>query len=312
VPGVVAASYSAHGAFTGSEGSVHVTVPGVVTRADSASEVAHDVVGPGYFRALGARLLRGRDFEERDVTAGASAAVINETMARQYFAGRDAIGATLVLEDTTLTVVGVARDVEQQDVRARPVRQLWVARAQPHDRPDFFLLLRTAGPPAQAVPAVRRALLAADPALSIDVDPLDALVRRSVAREELLTRVTAAFGLVALALTALGLYGVTAYATAQRTGELGVRLALGAAPGRVSRMVVGEALALSALGVGAGLPLGLAAAWLIRAQLFGVGPTDAPSLGVAAALPVAVALAASWLPARRAARVGPLAALRAE
>jgi predicted permease len=312
VPGVVAVSYSTHGVFSQSEGSTHVTVPGFVPRTDAEGEVAFDAVGPEYFHTLGARLTRGRDLDARDAETGAPVAVVNETMARFYFAGRDPIGRTVVVEDTARTVVGVVRDVEQQDVRARPVRQLYLPLHQGPDRADFYLELRTAGPPARLVPAVRRALLAADPALSLDVAPLDALVRRSVAQDVLLTRVTAAFGVVALALTALGLYGVTAYATAQRTGELGLRLALGAAPGSVTGMVLREALGLAAVGLGVGLPLGLAATRYIRARLFGVGPADPVSLGIAVALLVAAALAASWLPARRAARVGPLAALRTE
>jgi putative ABC transport system permease protein len=238
--------------------------------------------------------------------------VINETMARHYFAGRDPIGRAVVLDGATLTVVGVVRDVEQRDVRARPVRQLYVTGPEPRDRPYFYLEIRTAGPPARLVPAVRRALLAADPAIALDVAPFDALVRHSVARDLLLTRVTTAFAVVALALAALGLYGVIAYATTQRTAELGLRLALGADPRSVTGLVLGEGVRLAAVGVAVGLPLGLAAARLIRAQLFGVGPVDPLSLGVAAAVLVGTALAASYLPARRAARVGPLEALRAE
>src|SRR6185295_15325642 len=148
--------------------------------------------------------------------------------------------------------------------------------------------------------------------LRFDVDAVNDLVRASVAQDILVAQVTTFFGILALALAALGLYGITAYATSQRTGELGLRAALGAEPGGVMRMILGEAIALAALGVGIGVPIGLVATRLIRERLFGVGPIDVPSLSVAVAVLIATSIVASYLPARRAARVGPLDALRAD
>jgi ABC-type antimicrobial peptide transport system permease subunit len=144
------------------------------------------------------------------------------------------------------------------------------------------------------------------------VDPVNDLVRGTVLQDVLLVQVTIFFCIVTLVLAALGLYGVTAYSTSQRTSEFGLRAALGAEPGDVTRMVLGEAVRVAIIGVVIGVPAGLAATRLIRAQLFGVGTIDLPSLSIAIVVLVATAVVASYLPARRAAKVGPLEALRLE
>jgi len=159
---------------------------------------------------------------------------------------------------------------------------------------------------------IRRAVEDVDRTLPIAVDPVNDLVRGTVSKDVLLEQVTMCFCIVTLVLAALGLYGVTAYSTSQRTSEFGLREALGAEPGDVTRMVLGEAVRVAGLGVVIGVPAGLAATRLIRAQLFGVGAIDLPSLGAAVAVLVATAVVASYVPARRAAKVGPLEALRLE
>jgi len=218
----------------------------------------------------------------------------------------------VTLDSATYTIAGVVRDMEEADVRAKPVRRLYYP-AHPGDRPHGFdMTIRVADDPARFVAPLREALLAGDRALTIDVSPLRDLVRESVSQDVLVTQVTAFFGIITLVLAALGLYGVTAYATAQRTSELGLRVALGAEPVSVAGMIVVEALSLALAGVVIGLPAGLAATRLIRDQMFGVGPVDLPSLSIAVAVLVVIALVASYVPARRAARVDPLEALRAE
>jgi predicted permease len=310
VPGVTAASYSLEGVFSGGESSGHVEIAGFVPQADSQRAVKDDEVGPDFFHAIGAHLLRGRDFAARD--GGGTVAAINETMAKFYFAGVDPIGRTVTMDSTTYTIAGVVRDVEEADVRAKPVRRLYIPVRQ-HEHPQSFVMeVRVAGDPPQFVGPIRDALLAADRAIPLDISPLPDLVRESVAQDVLVTQVTTFFGIVALVLAALGLYGVTAYATTQRTSELGLRVALGAEPTNLVAMIVGEALSLTVAGVAIGLPAGLGAARLIRGQIFGVGTVDPPSLAVAVAVLVGVSLVAGYLPARRAARIGPLEALRAE
>ena len=310
IPGVVAASYSFEGVFTGGESSDHVSIPGFVARADSQLAVHNDEVGPGYFRAVGGRILRGRDFDARDMAA--NVAMINETMMRYYFPGADPVGRTLSVDTTTFTITGVVRDMQEADVRAKPVRRFYYParlRTNPH---GFVMEIRVAGDPSRLVAPIRDALLAADRTLPLDISTLGDLVRASISEDVLVTKVTAFFGLVTLVLAALGLYGVTAYGTAQRTSELGLRVALGAEPARVAGTIVAEALGLALVGVAIGLPVGLAATRLIRDQIFGVGAVDPPSLSVAVGVLVGAALLASYLPARRASRVDPLEALRAE
>jgi ABC-type antimicrobial peptide transport system permease subunit len=174
------------------------------------------------------------------------------------------------------------------------------------------LAVHVRGDPSRLVEPIRRAVEDVDRALPAAVDPVNDLVRGTVSQDVLLVRVTIFFCIVTLVLAALGLYGVTAYSTSQRTSEFGLRAALGAEPGDVTRMVLGEAVRVAIIGVVIGVPAGLAATRLIRTQLFGVGTIDLPSLSVAIVVLVATAVAASYLPARRAAKVGPLEALRLE
>jgi predicted permease len=316
LPGVAAVSWSENGIFSGTESRTTLSVEGFTARAEDDTVVAYDDVGPGYFRAIGARLLRGRDIETRDGERAARVAVANETMARFYFPSADPLGRHVRVDSATYEIVGVVADVNGQGVRAEPSRRLYLPMAQlaPAFRPGVVKMeIRTAGDPARAMPAVRRALLAARPSLVIlDLDPLADLVREDVSQDRMVARVVAFFGTLALALASLGLYGVMAYATLRRTGEFGLRLALGARAGDVSRLVLRDAVALVAGGVALGLPASLAGASVLRSQLFGVGVVDAPSIALAVAALAAAAALAAYLPAARAARVAPLEALRAE
>jgi predicted permease len=310
VPGVTAVSYSFEGIFTGGESSDHIKVAGFVPSADSQMRVFDDQVGPEFFGSVGAHMLRGRDFEARDLSLNVVA--IDETMAKYYFDGSDPIGRTLTLDSTTYSIVGVVRDIEESDVRAVPVRRMYLPAVfgqQPH---GFDLEVHVDGDPTRLVAAIRDAVAGADRLLTAEVTPLRGLVRESVSQDTLLTQVTTFFAVVALLLAALGLYGITAYATSQRTSEIGLRMALGAEPASVAAMIVGESLRLICIGLGVGLPAGLGAARLLRGHIFQLSHVDLPSLTIAAAVLLGVAVGASWLPARHAARIGPIEALRIE
>ena len=313
VPGVRAVASSGHGAFTGGESESSVAVPGFVARADSDLSVKRSEIGPGFFGAIGAHLLRGRELGASDNASSPRVAIINATMAKYYFRSIEAIGRTIMRDDSAYTIIGVVRDVEEQDVHAKPVRRMYTSIAQEREALRVFVLeVRVAGEPARFVAPLRESLLAADRSLRFDIAPLGDLVRDSVAQDLLVTRVTAFFGVLGLLLAAVGLYGVTAYATSRRTGEFGLRAALGAEPNDIARMVLGESTRLVMVGLALGVPAGLVATRLARAQIFGVSPVDLPSLSAAIGLLVVTALLASYLPARRAARVGPLEALRSE
>ena len=314
VPGVDAVAFADHGLFSGGASGSRVDVPGFVPQADSERQVSLDRVGPNFFHAIGARLIRGRDIEPHDLETGPAAAVINETMARRYFGARDPLGTTVRVDSVPYAIVGVVRDFQSRNVRGKPRREMYIVFNDPNtgDAGQAKLAVHVRGEPSRFVGPVRRAVEDVDRTLPIAVNPVNELVRGSVSEDVLLVQVTMFFCIVTLVLAALGLYGMTAYATSQRTSEFGLRAALGADPGDVTRMVLGEAVRVAILGVAIGVPAGLAAARLIRAQLFGVGTIDVPSLSIAIVVLVATAVVASYLPARRAARVGPLEALRLE
>ena len=311
LPGVDAASHSLGGPFSGGHSSGHVIVPGFVAQADSEGEVRYEYIGPDYFHALGARLLRGRDFTDADMNGRNKVAAIDLTMAKYYFRDRDPVGRTVTLDSVTYTIVGVVPDIQYSDVRGKPVRRLYIADTDTTDRPrSFELQVHGRGAPDHLVEPVRQALLAADRSVPIEITSLRDRVRQSVAQDELLTRVTSFFGIITLVLAALGLYGLTAYSTMQRTAEFGLRAALGAKPWHVAGIVLREAVVVAAGGMLVGLPIGLMATRLLQGELFGINPIDGPSLGSAVAILAVTALIASWLPAWRASKVSPRDALR--
>jgi predicted permease len=311
VPGVKSATFSENGIFSGTESETNMQVEGFTARTDADTNIAYDDVGPGYFRTIGAHVLQGRDIETRDTESGQRVAVLNETAAKFFFPRGGALGAHVTSDSTTAEIVGIVSDVEEQDLRAKPSRRAYFATLQFKNKPGRFSLeVRTSGNPARVAETVRRALAAADPALVLNADPLPSLIEDSIAQDRLLARVVSVFGILALALAALGLYGVMTYATTRRTSEFGLRMALGAEPGDVTRLVLGEAMLLVAGGVIIGMPTALGAMRLLRAQLYDVALLDAPSIVVALVVLGASAALAGYLPARRAARVGPLVALR--
>jgi putative ABC transport system permease protein len=315
VPGVDAVAFAGNGLFSGGFSGGAVNVPGFVPRSDSERVVSLDRVGPNFFHAIGARLARGRDITLQDLVTGPPAVVINETMAKRYFGDRDPVGGTVVLSDTLqYNIVGVVQDFQTSNVRGTPRRMMYIVFNNPNTGNAGMakLVVHVRGDPSRMVEPIRRAVQEVDATLQNSVAPVNDLVRGTVSRDVLLVQVTTFFCVVTLVLAALGLYGVTAYSTSQRTSEFGLRAALGAQPGRVTRMVLAEAVRVAIIGVVFGVPAGLAATRLIRAQLFGVGSIDPLSLTIAIAVLVATAIVASYLPARRAAKVGPLEALRLE
>jgi predicted permease len=317
LPGVDAAAFADHGLFSGGASGYHVNVPGFVAQADSERRVSLDRVGANFFHAIGGHLVRGRDIEQQDLetsSVATSTAVINETMAKRYFGGRDPVGATVTIGRAPYTIVGVVRDFQSSSVRGKPHREMYLAFNDPTagETGQAKLAVHVRGDPSRFVQQIRQVVEATAPGLPVRVDPVKDLVRGTVGQDVLLVQVTVFFCIVTLVLAALGLYGVTAYSTSQRTSEFGLRAALGAEPGDLTRMVLGEAVRVAVIGIAIGVPAGLAATRLIRAQLFGVGTVDVPSLSIAIAVLVATAVIASYLPARRAANVGPLEALRSQ
>jgi predicted permease len=313
-PGGASVSGSENGIVSGTESGTTLQVEGYTARADTDTLVAYDDVGPSYFRAIGAHLLQGRDFEARDNETGPKVAVVNETAARFFFPQGDVIGRHVTTDSSTWEIVGVVADVQGQGVREPAARRLYFPMVQMTQLPGRFKMeIRATGDPARLAVPVRRALQAADPSLVVlSVDPLTGLIRDSISRDRMVAQVVSFFGALALVLAALGLYGVMAYATIRRTSEFGLRMALGAKPGDVTRLMLRETLILTIGGVIIGLPVALMATRLLESQLFEVGLLDLPSIALAVVVLSISAAVAGFIPAMRASRVPPLEALRVE
>jgi predicted permease len=314
VPGVESATFSENGIFSGTESFTNLQIPGFVSRADGDLNANYDRVGPGYVKTIGAKLISGRDIAPADDAHSPKVAVANATFASFYFPNGNAMGRRVTSDSVTYEIVGVVADTKDHELRQSATRRLYLPMAQAGPPPsEFTFEIRASGDPAKLVAAVRRELAAANPALVVlDNDPLTSLMRLSISQDLLVAQVASFFGALALALAALGLYGVMMYATLRRTSEFGLRMALGADANRVRGMVLGEAMALVIGGTIVGLPLALMTTRLLRNQLYGVGLVDPPSIVVALLVLAASATVAGYLPATRASRVGPLEALRTD
>ena len=274
-------------------------------------------VTPGYFDAMRIPLRAGRRFDERDDAERPGVVVINETLARRHWPETDPLLQRLTVqmegrafEAEIVGVVGATR-AEGFGSARRP--EIFVPHAQSGASGSMTYAVRTAGDPAPSVPAIQEAVWAVDPLQSFySVATVEQLLSDTLAARRFTTRLLALFAMAALTLAGLGIYGVIAVATTQRTREIGLRLAMGARPLDVVRMVVRGALGLAGSGVVLGLVAALWTSQLLTSLLFGIVPTDVMTLGVVSVLLLLVAASAAWLPARRAARVDPLVALRAE
>lgn len=314
IPSVVSVGAGSAGPLFGGDGEGMFTIDGRAPSSGGPRQAAlwYDI-SPSYFRTIGLPIVRGRDIAASDVRAGPLVAVINETLARRYL-GAEPLGRRIhmVEHDADFTVVGVVRDVP-------PVRPgddvspqiFWSNRQVP--RLATYFLVRTAGDPALVASAIRARLHVVDPDMHVSqIRTEREWLSRELVRPRFGAVLLATFGTLALVLAAIGTYGLIAYAVAQRTREIGIRMALGAKP----RVIVGEILTrgmkLAGLGVGLGFIGALALTRVIRGMLAGVSANDPISFGVSAGLLLLGAVLACVLPARRASRVDPVVALRAE
>jgi predicted permease len=275
-------------------------------------DVDWNVVTPGYFTTLGIPLVRGREFSAVDRTGGGDVAILNEAFAAALFPGEDAVGRTLLNDGRTLTVIGVARNAKYRTLGETERNFIYVPLAQRYLGRTNLLIKMS---PAATAPggAVRRIVAGVDPALPIlRQQALSEQAAVALLPQRIALFVSGGLGVVALLLALLGIYGVTAYAVAQRTREIGVRVALGAQRSHVIALVLRRGLLLAGLGVMLGALAAFGVTRLLGGLLYGVPPTDPLALGGAAALLALTALAASWIPAQRAARLDPVIALRSE
>jgi putative ABC transport system permease protein len=271
-------------------------------------------VGSRYFSTLDIPLVRGRAIGNEDRRGAPGTAVVNETLARQLWPGSDALGRILrVDEGYAVQVIGVARDAKYDDATEDPRPFLYLSLAQHAQLDRETVIVRITGAAALATPLIQAQIRALDPALPVfDVRPFETVLRDRADKQRAISALFAGFGLLALLLASLGLYGVMAYAVTRRTREIGVRLALGATPAQLTRLITSDALRLALTGVAVGAVLALPLASVLGALIFGVQVGDLATFAGTCGLLVAVAMIAALLPARRATRVDPLTALRAE
>jgi len=320
VPGITSISYGVPGPYRGGSWSAGIRVPGSARTAKEGVEVDVQGIGPAYFQTLGVRPLQGREFGAADLRSTRKIAVVNEAFVREFLAGtRDPVGRILSFDDSRpeggepTYIVGLVHDILHDGLKTRAKSTVYVPFREGAVIYDPTLLVRAALPPAALLPAIRSVLSRVSSEVPL-VEPRT--LRQRVDDSIFIDRMTAVlsgfFGALALLLAAVGIYGVMAYAVARRTAEIGLRIALGAAPGRIERLVLRDGLLLVALGVVIGLPLSLAAVRISASLLYGIKPNDPLTFVLTIAVLLAVGLLAAFLPARRAAAVEPVEALRHE
>ncbi len=313
MPGVTAASLTSRVPLTGGRSAAPVAVMGTSLPPMSERPIANrHLVSPKYFQTLGIPIRAGRDFDERDSANVPHVVIVNETFARQHFAGADPIGRTLVtgMAQMPSRIVGVVADVRSVRLYEPPEADYFLPAAQ---RPEPFtnILIRSNADPMAMAPLVREALRSVDPDLPLlQAQALSTRIAQTVADRRLALVLLAAFAALALLLASLGVYSVMAHLVAFRTSEIGIRMALGASPGAVMRMVLGHSRRLTLVGIGLGVAGGFAVSRLMEQVLFEVDPADPLIYIAVSAMLLLVAELASWFPARRATRIDPVVALR--
>jgi len=318
VPGVRVASLSVDPPLST---NVSTTTVRVLSSASGQKEdlapVNIEPVGPDYFATMGIALMRGRDFLWDDRKGTTKVAIVSESMARHYFGHEDPIGRFVSMpgfvgDPSWIQIVGEIRDIKGHDLREPDTVMLFLPLFQLPEGGATFEL-RTTMDPAYVQGSALDAVKAIDPRLPVySVKTLDVQLNDSLVQEQLIGSLSGLFAIVALLLTCVGLYGLMAYTVNRRTNEIGVRMALGAERGQIARMVLRETLVLTFLGLAVGLPVAAVASRLIASQLFGLKPWDPFAFLAACLIMAAVTMTASYIPARRAAMLNPMNALRTE
>ncbi len=319
LPGVQSAAAAGNLPFTYNGDSMGIAVEGIPDPPiDQWPDVVYRTVGPGYFATMGIPLVHGRDFNDEDTLDSALAVIVSEKTAKHYWPNEDPIGKHLKPGSTSsrspwFTVIGVVKDVRQNDFMAEPKMQMYLTFRQVKNLMANALIVRTSVDPLSLASAVRNAIWSVDKDQPVaNIDSMEHIVAGAVARQRFSMLLLAIFAGLALVLAAVGIYGVMSYTVAQQTREIGIRIALGAKRSDVLKMTVKQGLKL----VGLGLVIGLTSAFLLTrlmsSLLFGISATDPITFLSISLVLFAVALLASYIPALRATKVDPMIALRAQ
>ena len=314
LPGVEAASFAARVPLGFGSGSDFILreIDGYTPAPNEEISVYYTRVESDYLRTMGIHLVAGREFTDRDGVDAPDVTVVNETLARRYFGGRDPIGGRIRVGQRSLQIVGVARDGKYASISEAPRPFMYLPNQQWY-RPDTILHVKTAGDPISLVAPLQRVVRSMDANVPLfDIRTLAGHLEIAVFVQRMLAAILGVFGMLALVLASIGLYGVIAALVAQRTPEIGMRMALGASQGDIIKLVMKQGLGVTSVGVALGLAGAIAVTRLFKTLLVGVSATDTLSFAVTVAILVAVAMAAVYIPARRAAAVDPLLALRQE
>jgi putative ABC transport system permease protein len=324
LPGVAAAALSPITPVSGNSFTPRIEVSGGMALPDSERVTFGNLISPGWFRTFGTPLIAGRDIIDRDRKGTPPVAVVNQEFARKFLAGASPLGHTITLAlngptaDPPIEIVGVAADAVYRSLRDPVPPTMYLPLAQ-HDGDQAFLVplasaslsvQSTLGPPGLLTKSIAAAIGVVNPELTLTFRPLADQVDASLTQERLVAMLSGFFGALALLLAGLGLYGVTAYAVSRRRTEIGIRMALGAEPAAVVRLVLSRVVILVGIGAVIGSGLSLWASKFVASLLYGLAPRDPMTLIVAVATLAAVGVAAGWLPARRASRIDPAAVLR--
>jgi putative ABC transport system permease protein len=316
LPGVESAGISEVVPLNGAGESTVVRIPGYHSADEKERPYAnYTIVTPGYFPAIGTPVLQGRDFLETDTSDSMPVVIVNQAMARKFWPGQDPLGKPLGVPIRTydMTIIGVVADMKHLSLREDPAPEMYVLYTQ-KPWPSMLLMqavIRTKADPDSVMASVREAVHSLDSGLPLaKVTTLAAIVDTSLAQPRFSMLLLGSFGALSLLLASIGIFGVISYSVAQRTQEIGIRLALGAQRRNVFGMILSQGARLAGLGIGMGIVLALGVARLMGSFLFGVQPADPLTFAAVCVLLVGVAFLACYVPARRATRVDPLTALR--
>jgi len=271
------------------------------------------VVWPAYLRTAGIPILRGRDFSPLDTAATPRVVIVNEAAAMAYWSGENPIGKRIRFfgDNAPAEVVGIARDANYQAIGERPQALIYGSLMQ-YYFPTAVLYVRTEGDPEAVSAAVRREVQSLDRNLLLQSESVSGIIRESLWAQRLSAGLLGVFGALALVLAAIGIYGVVSYSVNRRVREIGVRMALGATPAEVQRLILREGIRLVAMGVAAGLVIALSGSRAVESMLFATSPRDAATFVLVPSILTLVAVLACWFPALRATRIDPAVALRDE
>ena len=318
LPGIVTASFSSLTPMDGRKRGVMVTIPGFIPPADRDTVVTLNHISSDYFKTLGIRLLQGRQFSEADTETAPKVCMLNQSAATFYFGNKNPIGAMVSFsrphKPQPYEVVGVVKDVKQYSLREDIPRTVYIPLSQKVDQAVVpTLSLVTNGNPSNFIIPVQNEIKAIAPDILVtNVFTLDQRLNQTLILERLVASLANVFGLLALSLTCIGLFGVMSYEVSRRTHEIGIRLAIGARPGEVVRMVMRETVLLVVIGAAIGLGISLITGRYISSLLFGLAPNDPLTIAIAVLSSCTIATLAGYIPARKASRVDPMVALRYE